>query len=274
MPTRSPEITSRFIDLQQLNQLRRSEKVGDVVSVVKSVPFEPLVAVLRSWQEETRAEFAAPAFLAWMLMRRRNPFFSTGTGWEGHAIAHTLVPGNALDWMIALSKELMASANRNCTTNKMRREMFSILEGTATVQNLRFWNGVFGTALARLHVQTALSPIAREYRQQTYDLLPPATKVGLLRTKNGGIAEQYALPTIMLDGVVRIDLQLESASMSEEDQRALQLLQILGMIGHPSVRDALWIAEKKSAESFVLPREAWRNDQDWLALQIALGRKV
>lgn len=218
-----------------LQQVWNSERRGGIRTVFKQCPFSELVWSQIGALSKPKAMQGYANFLAWMLMRERNPFFTQGTGWEGYAVAHTVQPAHVLEWELQLGKSMIDRMYEANPPGSVRQEYLRFMEGKLSVANLRYWNAAFGAELARQRARTLQHPLARAYRLQTYQQLPTISEVSVA-LEFGTSFEQYMLPQIELHQVQRIDLSREFERMTDLQQVSLRLLCLLGMLGHPAVR--------------------------------------
>ncbi len=180
------------------------------------------------------------AFLAWEIVRKnRNPFFITGTGFEGYYIGICHSTNQVLDAIMGDCRDIL-----DCIARQYRWEptilhrMMSTLTGESSdLRTMYIWAAQLGATIAKLRCNLHGNQEADQFRIETYrtlQSLPPM----VYHQEGYSIQQSYSIGRAIDKAKTYMDINLIKPS----DQDAWLVAWSIGQFGHPLVRTYLEFA--------------------------------
>jgi len=203
---------------------------GLVVCLVRlaGIPWDVFIKSSRPYES---------AYLAWETVRQgRNPFFHKGTGFEGYLIGNCETAPEALQTLLSLGEEILASIPKSYNLEYgFRRKLMQTLYGSAAnPRAIHIWGRQLGVILAELRPRVLQNGGSEVFRTQTYravDLLPPM----FYRYERGVLVQTYFVDPFHNEHYPG-KIWAESCLNSRTDRATWELVRQLGRFGHPLVR--------------------------------------
>jgi hypothetical protein len=178
-------------------------------------------------------------YLAWETVRKEmNPFFQTGTGFEGYLVGRCANPEAALDTILRISQNMLDAIARfyrfqHAFQSKLMKTLTREASDPAAIQT---WSAYLGSELGKLRAQMILNKEAQDFRTQTYNVirtLPPV----VYRESEEAVFQTYVLGKAGRAEANRYVVTLQSLQPRQQD--AWLVAENIGQFGHPLVRQLL-----------------------------------
>lgn len=176
-------------------------------------------------------------YLAWEVVRKnRNPFFVTGTGFEGYYVGVCETPEAVLDAIIHTSRQILTNLSREYRWNFAfkSRLMKTLTAELNDPKAIAIWSAEFGATIARLRRNLQHNVEGDSFRIETYRTVHALPFIDY--HENGyRVLHQYSVGYPVLKS--RIDVSMESVHPADQD--AWLVAWSIGRFGHPLVREYL-----------------------------------
>jgi hypothetical protein len=178
-------------------------------------------------------------YLAWQSVRKkRNPYFSNGTGFEGYFVGDCQSPGAALEQLLAVGHEILDNIT---TLHRYEYNYRSNLMKTLMGEGCNFkavyeWNAILGATLARLRCRVLNDREAVLFRKETYRLVNQLPEINYQRDPGTVEQEYYIVPDLSHQ---KGKLTVSNTWLKPSDVDAWLVLNAVGKFGHPLVRNYL-----------------------------------
>ncbi len=178
-------------------------------------------------------------YLAWeTVRRRRNPYFESGTGFEGYLVGICHSPDEALEQILAISRGMLIGIARLYRFEYgFRSKLRQTLSGEASdPKAIAEWSAQLGAALARLRCNLFHNREADAFREETYQVvsgLPPID----YHAVNHAFRQVYSVDCQHIPNTVK--MVINAQQLPTADQEAWLVAQAIGKFGHPLVREFL-----------------------------------
>ena len=179
-------------------------------------------------------------YLAWENVRKQtNPFFQTGTGFEGYLVGRCPTSEAALETILQVSQNILDAIARlyhsqyHFQAQLMRTLTREAIEPAA----IPIWSGYLGSELGKLRVQMISNKEAQAFRAHTYNLvrnLPPVT----YRELEEAVFQSYALQGESSSSSSN-KMIVTPQSLPPGKHEAWLVAANIGEFGHPLVRQIL-----------------------------------
>jgi hypothetical protein len=230
----------------------KTVKVHNEVPFASSISFWIQLHDMDFQTMERNSHRYDPHYLAWQTVRKkRNPFFSNGTGFEGYFVSIAQTPDAALAQILAIGHRMLNSIimlHRH--DYRFRSNLMKTLVGEqGDFKSVYKWNALFGAALARLRCQVRQDRVATAFRDETYQLVEQLPGINYPRDPNTVTQEYYIVGDMTHFGR---KLTVSNNWLNPSDQDAWLVMQSVGRFGHPLVRAYL---RQKSRRRVIMPRK-------------------
>jgi hypothetical protein len=179
-------------------------------------------------------------YLAWETVRKNlNPFFYTGTGFEGYLVGRCSEPEAALETILAINQHILDSIAQlyRFEYNFRSRLMKTLLREDSDPASIHIWSGCLGAELGRLRAQILGNFEAQAFQRKTYSIITTLPPI-IYHEIDNDVAQTYAIgddPFLPKKAKMVITLPMLKASQ----QDAWLVAQNIGEFGHPLVRKFL-----------------------------------
>ncbi|MCS7070844.1 MAG: hypothetical protein NZM00_05015, partial [Anaerolinea sp.] len=205
------------------------------------VPFSQVIYAwlcLRSLQLEAVVQHdrVERNYLAWETVRKQtNPFFETGTGFEGYLIGRCPDAAAALDETVDIGQRILDAIRRmyRFEYGFRARLMATLLRERADSALIAIWAEYLGAELGRLRAQVVHNDAARQFQARTYHIvetLPPM----YYRQIDDAIRQRYAVGSDGRPPADRLKVTLTMLKPGQQD--AWLVVENIGQFGHPLIR--------------------------------------
>jgi hypothetical protein len=190
----------------------------------------------------TRHNWIETHYLAWETVRKQiNPFFETGTGFEGYLVSRCANPEAALETVLDISQQILDSLDRQYLFESSFRSrlMKTLVRDTEDLEAIQIWSTCLGAELARLRAQILVDEQAQAFREQTYKMvktLPPI----MYKEVDDDITQTYTVASENVGSTSKLFVTLQMLKPSQQD--AWLVAKNIGQFGHPLVRQLLTAA--------------------------------
>jgi hypothetical protein len=176
------------------------------------------------------------AYLAWETVRQvRNPFFTTGTGFEGYFVGIYHSPDEMFAHLLEIGHQMLESNSRlyryqygfQATLMKtIRGELSDLLA-------MDVWSALLGAALSRLRCNVYYHDETYRFQNETYWAV---NRLPFIKYRLGDrhIEQEYVLPRFQNNGFVKQEFDLNMLKPSDYD--AGLVVSAIGRFGHPLIR--------------------------------------
>jgi hypothetical protein len=192
---------------------------------IKNLPLDELLKRSRRYER---------SFIAWEIVRKnRNPFFVTGTGFEGYYIGICATTDEVLKRIIQVSQKTLDCMSRQYHLNfRFQSRLMKTLTGDVSdVKAMYVWAAQLGATIAQLRCNLHDNRDADLFRIETYrtvQTLPPID----YQTSDHCIQQTYALGRLGQQS--KVEVHMNGLKPSEQD--AWLVAWSIGQFGHPVVR--------------------------------------
>ncbi len=175
-------------------------------------------------------------YLAWETVRKEcNPYFETGTGFEGYFVGRCDEPEAALTEILAINQHILDAIARmyRFEYGFQTRLFRTLTRDYPDEEAIHIWSAYFGAELARLRVHVLQEPKAQEFQRQTYKIISMLPPISYHETDHN-VAQAYSvgsLPAPHYDKIV-----VNNGTLKPDQQDAWLLAQNIGVFGHPLIR--------------------------------------
>lgn len=176
-------------------------------------------------------------YLAWEIVRRnRNPYFMTGTGFEGYYIGVGHSTEAVLDSIIRINQEVLTRIMRAYRMDYgFKSRLMKTLTGEMSdPKAIGIWSSALGAMVARLRCNLRHNAEADRFRVETYQITQSLPNI--VYTENTHqILHRYSVGA----AASKIKSSIDMASLHPQDQDAWLVAWSIGRFGHPLVRQYL-----------------------------------
>ncbi|MEO8606409.1 MAG: hypothetical protein ABI690_00885 [Chloroflexota bacterium] len=176
-------------------------------------------------------------YLAWEVVRKnRNPFFVTGTGFEGYYIGVCDSPEAVLDAIILTSRNILTNIMREYRMDYgfKSRLMKTLLGEVSDPKAIGIWAAEFGATIARLRRNLQHNIEGDTFRIDTYRAVKSLPFIDY-REDDHQIMHNYSIGY----PIPKPKIQVTMDSIHSTDQDAWLVAWSIGRFGHPLVREYL-----------------------------------
>jgi hypothetical protein len=176
-------------------------------------------------------------YLAWEMVRKnRNPFFMTGTGFEGYYIGVCHSAEEVLAAIILVNRQILTNIMRQYRMDYGFKSqlMKTLLGEVSDPKAIGIWAAEFGAAIARLRHNLQHNLEGDSFRIETYravKTLPPID----YREDDHQILHSYSIGY----QIPKPKIQVTIDSIHPADQDAWLVAWSIGRFGHPLIREYL-----------------------------------
>lgn len=196
---------------------------------VRNLPLEQLV----------NHGYVEKSYLAWETVRKQsNPYFETGTGFEGYFVGRCTNPEEALSAIIAINQHILDAIARLYHFEYGFRQhlMRTLTREESDSGAIHIWSEYLGAELGRLRAQILLEPEALEFQRQTYKIIsmfPPMK----FYENSGEVMQSYAVGSLPTPHLTKLLITPQMLNPNQRD--AWLVAENIGVFGHPLVRRLL-----------------------------------
>jgi hypothetical protein len=176
-------------------------------------------------------------YLAWEIVRKnRNPFFVTGTGFEGYFIGVCHTPEEVLDAVIHTSRQILTNITREYRMDYgfKSRLMKTLVGEISDPKAIGIWAAEFGAAIARLRCNLQHNLEGDSFRIETYRTVRALPFIDYQENSHE-ILHSYSIGI----QIPRPKIHVTQDSIHSADQDAWLVAWSIGRFGHPLVREYL-----------------------------------
>jgi hypothetical protein len=178
-------------------------------------------------------------YLAWEEVRiGRNPYFDTGTGFEGYFVGRCVGAEEALNKVVKVGDEILNNLIRlHRHEHRYQTRLMKTLVGELPDQQaIAEWAAELGAELARLRCNLIRNIEAADFQEETYALVYSLPAIAY-EEEPRAIHQHYSLVRRVVDNPTNIVNPQRLIKPSQQD--AWLVAQSVGKFGHPLVREAL-----------------------------------
>jgi len=175
-------------------------------------------------------------FLAWEEVRHgRNPYFVTGTGFEGYFVGSCQSPEQALNEILRLGREMQGNLVKlHRYDHRFQSRLFKTLQGElGDLKAMSEWSAELGATLARLRCKLLGNRQAEAFHNETYRLVETLPSISYMEAGHT-IKQHYAVVAHPTQGP---KIVVELGILKPTDQDAWVIAKSVGRFGHPFVRE-------------------------------------
>lgn len=178
-------------------------------------------------------------YLAWETVRMRsNPYFETGTGFEGYLVGRCACPEAALDAILGINQNILDAIARlyRMDFGFRSRLMKTLTREASDKKAIHIWSSYLGAELGRLRAQILVEPEAQEFQRQTYkiiSMLPPMR----FEQSDHVVTQTYAIGSLPTPQLPKMIVMRHALKPNQQD--AWLVAENIGVFGHPLVRKLL-----------------------------------
>lgn len=181
-----------------------------------------------------------PPFRSWEIVRlNRNPFFETGTGFEGYYIGICGSTAEVLEAVIKISHEILDRIARQFRMEYgfKSRLMRTLIGERQDPKAIDIWSCELGAVIAKLRCNLHHNREADLFRIETYRMMTTLPPIAY-KENAGRITQTYSLgfPAYHQKPAVTME------TLKPADQDAWLVAWSIGRFGHPLVRQYLDLA--------------------------------
>ena len=234
--------------------LRGKRKLGNVMfsytrpvlHIESEVPYSTLIYGWLAYHKGDMSSFVQksrkyePSYLAWETVRKvRNPFFVTGTGFEGYYVGKYGSPKEIVDQLLQMGHYMLRSNYRLYRFNPLFRStlMKTLRAEASDPLAIEVWSAQFGAALGKLRCNLLTNAQARYFQAGTYQSTYSLPKMRY-EQRDCKIEQSYRVPCRGSETPSWLTVRLESL-LKPSDTEARLVVQAIGKFGHPLVREYL-----------------------------------
>ncbi|MCC6803742.1 MAG: hypothetical protein IT319_12735 [Anaerolineae bacterium] len=214
------------------------------ITVKSEVPFG---RTLYTWlyinglhiDQQVSHDYMEKSYLAWETVRKHsNPYFETGTGFEGYFVGRCSVAEAALDSILTINQNILDAIARlyRMDYGFRSRLMKTLTREASDRRAIHIWSAYLGAELGRLRAQILLEPEAQEFQRQTYkiiSMLPPMS----FEEADRVVRQTYAVGTLPTPQLPKLVVTAHVLKPNQQD--AWLVAENIGVFGHPLVRKLL-----------------------------------
>ena len=178
-------------------------------------------------------------YLAWETVRKQtNPFFQTGTGFEGYLVGQCAVPEAALEEILCISQNILDAIARmyRFEYGFRSRLMKTLVKDADDSEAIQIWSAYFGAELGKLRARMLSDTQAQAFRTETYRLVRLLPSIEYDEIEDD-IMQTYAVRSDQEIGKRKLAISLSTLPMKQQD--AWLVAENIGEFGHPLVRQLL-----------------------------------
>lgn len=178
-------------------------------------------------------------YLAWETVRKQsNPYFETGTGFEGYLIGRCALPEAALQAILAINQSILDAIARlyRCEFGFRSKLMKTLTRENSDAKAIHIWSAYLGVELGKLRAQILLDPDAQEFQRQTYRIISMLPAM-VYRQANFDVMQTYTIGSLPTPTLAK--LTITPAMLNPAQQDAWLVAENIGAFGHPLVRKLL-----------------------------------
>jgi len=176
-------------------------------------------------------------YLAWEVVRKnRNPFFMTGTGFEGYYIGISQSADEVLDAIIFISRNVLDNITRRYRVEySFQSHLMMTLTGELSdPKAIEVWSAELGATIARLRCDLHHNPMADQFRVETYRIVKSLPNISYYENSHR-ILNNYSVGSQSS----KLKAYVSMNSVQPADQDAWLVAWSIGRFGHPLVREYL-----------------------------------
>ncbi|MGQ9908951.1 MAG: hypothetical protein ACUVS2_08960 [Candidatus Flexifilum sp.] len=214
------------------------------ITIENTLPFSEMIYACLCLHQADLAEIVRHDrierhYLAWETVRKQtNPFFETGTGFEGYLIGQCATPEAALDEVLIIGQRILDAIQRlyRFEYGLRARLMQTLLRERSDYDLAALWADYLGAELGRLRAQIVNREAARRFRTTMYQIvesLPPMhyEQVG------DRVVQRYVIGANGRPPADRLAVTLSLLKPGQQD--AWLVAEHIGQFGHPLIRRVL-----------------------------------
>jgi hypothetical protein len=183
--------------------------------------------------------YVEKTYLAWETVRKEsNPYFETGTGFEGYFVGRCTDPEEALNAIITINQNILDAIARlyRFEYHFRTRLMKTLTREESDSGAIHIWSAYLGAELGKLRAQILLEPEALEFQRQTYKIISMFPPMAFYENGNA-VMQTYAVGSLPTPHLAKL---LVTPHMLNPNQRDAWLVaENIGVFGHPLVRRLL-----------------------------------
>jgi hypothetical protein len=227
----------------------------NALKIHNQVPFAPSISFWLQLHDmglqamEQSSHHYDTHYLAWQTVRkRRNPFFSNGTGFEGYFVGTSQSSDAALEQTLAIGHRMLNSITmlHRHDYRSQSNLMKTLVGECGDFRSVYEWNALFGAALSRLRCQVRRDQVATTFRAETYQLVEQLPSISYPRSLNA-VAQEYYIAGDTVQSAPKFTVS--NNQLNPSDQDAWLVMQSVGRFGHPLVRT--WLRQKSQAQGYL-----------------------
>lgn len=190
-------------------------------------------------EQQISHDYMEKTYLAWETVRMRsNPYFETGTGFEGYLVGRCTSSEAALEAILGINQNILdAIARLYRMESGFRSRLMKTLTREASDQKaIHIWSAYLGAELGRLRAQILIEPEAQEFQRQTYriiSMLPPMS----FEESDHVVTQTYAVGSLPVPQLPKMIVTPHILKPQQQD--AWLVAENIGVFGHPLVRKLL-----------------------------------
>jgi hypothetical protein len=218
--------------------------MSNIVTVENEIPFGQTLHMLLALKDLdldklVRHDQMERHYLAWETVRKQtNPFFQTGTGFEGYLISECTNPEAALEAILAIGQDMLDAITRYYRYQHGFRSqlMKTLAREAANPAAIRIWSTYLGAELGKLRAQIIRDPKSQAFRAETYKIVQTLPQIVYHETEKD-ITQTYAVGSGNEHQTGK--LFVTTAMLKPAEQDAWLVAENIGEFGHPLVRKLL-----------------------------------
>lgn len=214
------------------------------ITIENTLPFSQMIYACLCLHQADLAEFVRHDrierhYLAWETVRKQtNPFFETGTGFEGYLIGQCTTPEAALDEVLIIGQRILDAIQRmhRFEYGLRSRLMQTLLRERIDYDLVSLWAEYLGAELGRLRAHILNHEAARRFRTTMYQIvesLPPM----YYRQVGDRVLQRYMIGANGRPPADRLAITLSLLKPGQQD--AWLVVEYIGQFGHPLIRRVL-----------------------------------
>ena len=214
------------------------------VTIESEVPFGKLLYA-RLYCHDLQLEKLAPHgqmerhYLAWETVRKQsNPYFQTGTGFEGYLVGRCLDSEMALEEILNINQSILDAIARMYHNQYgfQSRLMKTLQKEMSDPKYIHIWSAYLGAALGKLRARILRDDKAQAFRAQTYKTvknLPPM----VYHEDAEDITQNYVIGIGDYPQTSKLAVNLQM--LKPNQQNAWVVAVNIGEFGHPLLRQVV-----------------------------------
>lgn len=218
--------------------------MSDLLTVETEVPFG---RTLYAWlylkelhlKDVVQHDRVERHFLAWETVRKQtNPFFETGTGFEGYLVGRCADSEAALDVILATSQHILDAIRRmyRFEYGFRSRLMKTLLRERSDSALIHLWSEYLGAELGRLRAQILGCEAAQCFQAGTYRIVETLPPIAYHQVEDE-VTQTYAVSSGGIQQLNRLTITLPMLKPGQQD--AWLVAENIGEFGHPLIRRLL-----------------------------------